>query len=60
MRETFTSIGKLKVNGGLDKIESGIASKLAYEWRNIYRCLTKIDINETGVIDLYDLDRSCL
>lgn len=44
----------------MDKMEVIISSKLAYEWKNIFRQLYKMDLGDSGLVELYDFDRTCL
>ena len=37
-----------------------MVQKLAYEWKNIYRMLTIIDSEDTGLVSLIDFEKSCI
>ena len=42
------------------RFEKIMVQKLAYEWKNIYRMLSQIDINNTGQISVIDFEKSCI
>jgi len=44
---------------GLNAKEKLISGKLGYEWKNIYRTLTHVDDQNTGLIELREFDDIC-
>jgi hypothetical protein len=53
------STSALKQIYELNPQEKLVAGKLGYEWKNIYRNLTQIDAEDTGLIELREFDEVC-
>lgn len=44
----------------LSKMEKVVAEKLAYEWKNLYRCFVAQDTKDSGLVHISDFDAACL
>jgi hypothetical protein len=45
--------------GMTEKLGLALQTKLAYEWKNIYRSLAHMDLDCTDLVDLKDFDQIC-
>ena len=43
-----------------NRFEKIMVQKLAYDWKNIYRMLQSLDVENTGQISVFDFEKSCI